>query len=221
MYGWWEQIFTLLISCQSTACRIVKGRLLAAVLTVAVVGKPFAKTRSKTMQGGKYWNHIKLKCFSLKGKKKKGIYLSEISDLFSSAAPLLTQKNIPSQELGQVGLKTWSNNASYPLLKVTCWWRLLETLQMSGAVAASALRGAQRSSLRSVFCPVLLWGSKPEAPFFSLFHFFLFRSRHCTQLYIVLCKMQYRKGHLLTSAWAGFQSNQSGPKIIFQMKNVF
>lgn len=71
MYGWWEQIFTLLISCQSTACRIVKGRLLAAVLTVAVVGKPFAKTRSKTMQGGKYWNHIKLKCFSLKGKKKK------------------------------------------------------------------------------------------------------------------------------------------------------
>lgn len=33
--------------------------------------------------------------------------------------------------------------------------------------------------------------------------------------------MQYIKGHLLTSAWAGFQSNKSGPKIIFQMKNIF
>lgn len=32
--------------------------------------------------------------------------------------------------------------------------------------------------------------------------------------------MQYIKGHLLTSAWAGFQNSKSGPKIIFQMKNI-
>lgn len=32
--------------------------------------------------------------------------------------------------------------------------------------------------------------------------------------------MQYIKGHLLTSAWAGFQNSKSGSKIIFQMKNI-
>lgn len=58
----------------------------------------------------------------------------------------------------------------------------------------------------------------PETPFFSLF--FPFRSRYCIQLYIVLCKMRCIKGHLLTSAWAGFKNSESGPKIIFQMKNI-
>lgn len=32
--------------------------------------------------------------------------------------------------------------------------------------------------------------------------------------------MQYIKGHLLTSAWARFQNSKSGPKIVFQMKNI-
>lgn len=32
--------------------------------------------------------------------------------------------------------------------------------------------------------------------------------------------MQYIKGHLLTSAWAGFQNSKSGPKTASQMKSI-